>query len=229
MPTNYKTVLCLANSRKLSGRCVAGKLTQGGAKGRWIRPVSDRPEEEISEYERQYEDGSDPNVLDLVDIPFVAPRPKAYQPENHLIDGPSYWKKVGTLAAKDLQAYVDKPATLWTNDNSTLAGLNDRVALAEASKLNEGSLYLIDVKDLTLKVFAPGAAFGNPKKRVQGRFTFKQVPYHLWVTDPRVEREYVAKGDGEYPQGRRYLTVSLGEPNKDDFCYKLIAAIIPPS
>lgn len=128
MPTNYMTVACLANSRKLSGRCIAGKLTTGASAGTWIRPVSGRPHEEVSEYERQYQDGSDPKVLDIISIPFVQPRPKAYQPENHLIDGESYWQKVGSVTALQLRTFMDSPTSLWTNTSSTTTGLNDRVA-----------------------------------------------------------------------------------------------------
>ena len=52
-----KRIVCLANSRKLHGRYVAGREWVGGRAGRWIRPVSDREHQEVSEYERQYEDG----------------------------------------------------------------------------------------------------------------------------------------------------------------------------
>lgn len=49
--------------------------------------------------------------------------------------------------------------------------------------------------------------------------------YHLWVTDPRVERTLLAKPDGVYELGECYLTISLGEPFNGN-CSKLIAAII---
>ena len=58
---NYmKRIICLANSRKMSGRCVAGFEIGADRIGEWIRPVSDRPSEEISLADRRFKDGSDP-------------------------------------------------------------------------------------------------------------------------------------------------------------------------
>ena len=74
-----KRILCLANSRKLSGRCVAGREIVNGMAAAWVRPVSNREHQEVSEYERQYEDGTDTSVLDIVDVPLIEPRPHLYQ------------------------------------------------------------------------------------------------------------------------------------------------------
>ena len=71
-----------------------------------------------------------------------------------------------------------------------------------------------------------GEAFGNTKRRVQGRFQHAGREYTLWVTDPGWERTYLTKLDGTYDVGECHLTISLGEPYQDA-CYKLIAAIIP--
>lgn len=219
-----KRIVCLANSRKLNGRCVSGiEVTEGRRVG-WVRPVSAREHEEVSEYERQYQDGSDPRVLDVIDVPLIAPKPKDYQQENWLLDPDAYWQRVQRLMWDDLLPLADPAGPLWLNGDSTYNGMNDRIALALATTLRS-SLQLVRVDRLTLSVFKPGEAFGNPKRRVQGRFRHAGADYHLWVTDPVYERAYLAKQDGDYRIGESFVTVSLGEPH-NGYCYKLIAAII---
>ncbi len=75
-------------------------------------------------------------------------------------------------------------------------------------------------------VCTPGEAFGNNKRRGQGRFRHASREYALWVTDPGFERAYLAKPNGTYDIAECHLTISLGEPYQEA-CYKLIAAIIP--
>jgi hypothetical protein len=222
-----KRIVCLANSRKLSGRCVAGKELSGKRILGWVRPVSEREHEEVSEHERQYADGSDPRVMDIIDVPLMKPMPKSYQPENWLLDADTYWKLAGRMSWNDVQPLIESPPSLWSNDSSTYHGLFDRVSLETASNFG-ASLYLLRVSEATLQVFAPGANFGNPKRRVQLEFTYAEFTYRLWVTDPVIERNYLAGGDGEYSVGNCLLVVSLGEPY-DGFCYKLVATIIMPS
>jgi Dual OB-containing domain len=219
-----KRIVCLANSRKMQGRCVAGRELNADVAGPWIRPVSDRPTEEVSEYERQYQDGSDPRVLDVIDVPLIEARPKDYQQENWLLDPQLYWERRGRLRWDDLSGLQDRRGPLWVNGNSSYNGLNDRIPLAQATALRS-SLKLIHVRNLELRVFAPGEAFGNTKRRVQARFTFDGTDYWLWVTDPIVERKYLAEPDGEYAVGEAYLTVSIGEPYQDH-CYKLVATVL---
>jgi len=219
-----KRIACLANSRKLQGRCVAGRELIAGGAGDWIRPVSDRPTEEVSEEERRYEDGSDARVLDIIDVPLIEARPKDYQQENWLLDSQRYWVKAGRLQWEDLSGFQDLRGPLWINGHSGYNGFNDRIPLVEAVGLR-GSLKLIHVGKTTLKVFAPGEAFGNTKRRVQARFSFGGTEYWLWVTDPIVERQYLAESDGSYAIGETYMTISLGEPYRD-YCYKLVATVI---
>src|SRR5437868_5121823 len=91
----FKQLVCLANSRKKGGRCVAGIVQ--GSQTEWIRPVSARPEHEVSQTERQYNDRSDPRVLDIISIPLLQPQADRYQSENWLLDPDSRWRKVGRV------------------------------------------------------------------------------------------------------------------------------------
>ena len=223
--TESKRIVCLANSRKLAGRCIAGReWSETREAGRWIRPVSERESQEVSEHERQYEDGSDPKVLDVVNIPVLKPQPQDWQTENWLLDPEYYWEKEGTCSWFDLPHLVAPVAPLWIDGHSTYQGRNDKIPIESVVSLSN-SLRLIHVERLELEVFSPGEAFGNSKRRVQGRFSHAGKGYALWVTDPGYERRYLAKLDDTYDLGECYLTISLGEAYKDA-CYKLIAAII---
>ena len=220
-----KRIVCLANSRKLTGRCIAGReWTEEQGVGSWLRPVSARENQEVSEYERQYKDGSDPRLLDIINIPVIGPQPKDYQTENWLLDSDYYWEKIGVFSSRDMPKLVDPIAPLWINGQSTYHGWNDKILLESADSVSN-SLRLIHVERLNLAVFESGGAFGNPKRRVQGQFIHAGTRYKLWITDPGYERAYLAKPNGIYNIGECYLTISLGEPF-EGACYKLIAAII---
>jgi hypothetical protein len=222
--TTSKRIVCLTNSRKLQGRCVAGYEVVDGKPTGWVRPVSDRPHEEVSEYERQYEDGSDPRVLDLIDVVLKEPRPKGYQQENWLLDPDPYWVRVGRVRWDWLGRLAERSSDLWLTGHNTYHGANDKIPLEKAGGIRS-SLKLVYVDRFELKVFNPGAAFGNPKRRVQARFLFGSTRYALWVTDPIIERAYLAEEDGMHRLGESYLTISLGEAF-NDCCYKLVAAVI---
>ena len=86
----------------------------------------------------------------------------------------------------------------------------------------------MNLESISFSVFAPGATFGNPKRRVHAMFDHAEASYAVWVTDPVIEREYLAKDDGSYAEGACHITVSLGERDKG-FCYKLVAAVIRQS
>jgi hypothetical protein len=223
-PKYTKTIICLANSRKITGRCVAGKEVGSGGPGAWVRPISGRQTGELSEEDRRYENGQDPKLLDIVRIPMVEPKPHGFQTENHLIDDGYYWTKERQATWGELKAALDKVSgALWDNSSSSYNGLHDRVEEAAANQLGN-SLRLIEVKDLKIVVAIEGAEFGNGKRRVRGHFTLNGAQYWLSVTDPVVERQYLAGKDGEYKVGDAILCISLGEPY-GGYAYKLIAGV----
>lgn len=223
-----KTMVCLANSWKHgSGRCVAGRETIAGRFGGWIRPVSARPTQEISEDERQYQDGQDPKVLDIIAIEMTRPQPEHHQQENHLIDADYYWVKQGIVSWLDLQAAVEEPAgSLWLNGNSSSNGYNDQVPEGRVIGLVR-SLYLVRPDKLTLVVASEGGSFGPPRRRVRARFELCGYSYSIVVTDPWIQHQQLASSDGETELDDTLICVSLGEVFKG-YAYKLAAAVITP-
>lgn len=142
-----------------------------------------------------------------------------------MIDPKFYWERKPRLDWTALQAFVEPDGPLWLNNQSSTHGLNDRVAIDRVVTL-KSSLRLIHVDRLTVRVFRPGLAFNDPKRRVQAQFMHQGTQHRLWITDPIFERRYLAKPDGEYRMGECCLTISLGDPF-DGFAYKLVAAMIP--
>ncbi|MDD1449783.1 hypothetical protein NHF48_000730 [Sphingomonas sp. H160509] len=176
--------------------------------------------------DRRYQDGNDCSVLDVVTIPMLSPQPHAFQVENQLIDAQYYWRLQRRANYDEARAAVDN-RHLWANLSSSYNGTNDRVA-EDAADPADGSLRLIEVNDLEVRVAVEGAAFGNGKRRVRGYFNFRNAPFLLSITDPHYEAQYLAHPDGRHAVGRALLCVSLGEPWQG-FAYKLIAAIIRPN
>lgn len=220
-----KRIVCLANSWKKGGRCIAGKeLLKDGRPSVWVRPVSDRESEAVDQSERQYRDGSEPAVLDVVDVPLLEARPRGHQQENWLLNPEYYWTREKRVTVGDLHRLVDPVEHLWIYGSESRNGLNNRVSGTDVRCLAE-SLCLIEINDLVLDVYDESNSFSNAvRRRIYGGFRHGGTEYCLSVTDPVCEREYTSIGYHEI--GKCFLTISLGEEFKDGFCYKLIAAVI---
>jgi hypothetical protein len=219
-----KRIACLANSWKIGGACVAGKEIIGNAWGEWIRPVSVRPAGELSQEERHYENGQDPEVGDIVDIPLTEPRPSTYQRENHVIDYRRHWKRVDRCTWDQLQAAVDTvDGPLWENGHSSSRGVDDCVPEESAAKL-EHSLCLVRPVDLHLTVRPEWEG----KRRVRGEFSLNGLRYRLKVTDPVAVSHCLGRPDGTHRIENAIICLSLGEIFRGH-AYKLIAALITPS
>ena len=218
--SGIKKIICLANSRKLSGRCVAGKEVLASGYGCWIRPISARPSAEVSEDERRYENGTEPKLLDIVEIPIIGASPHLHQSENYVIDAAATWLKKGEVPLSEVRNLLDKPSSLWVNGDSSRFGLNDRVRQDLASKLTN-SLLLIEPEGATIMVQQEGTS----KRRVRAEFKYQGAAYRLIVTDPLAEQVFLGKPNGKYPLKNVNFCVSLAE-EFDGSCYKLVAGVI---
>ena len=96
-------MLCLANSWKHGGRCVAGILDDGS----WIRPVSAAGDGGLEASVCRLDSGRAVDALDVVEIALAEPSPLPHQPENWTVADET-WKLVG----KQYLPYVADAARL---------------------------------------------------------------------------------------------------------------------
>lgn len=219
-----KRMVCLANSRQPGGRCVAGIELLDSGYGGWIRPISNRKDQEIHPREYSYLGGGSPELLDVIDVPLLEPQPESHQQENWLFNPNRYWKKADRLAWSDLHNLAETAGPLWVNGHKTQFCLNNMIPVAETEGIVR-SLRLIWVDSMTLTVFTDSNPWGPCRRRTLGAFAFHAENYRLWVTDPVIETRYSDVPSGKYRLGESFLTISLSKPFHDA-CYKLVAAIM---
>jgi hypothetical protein len=217
-----KQFVCLANSVKTGGRCIAGKVVTGKTFGPWLRPISNRPTAEVMTTEYMYGDNTSPQLLDILEVQLGEPKPHAHQTENYLIEAVR-WKKAGTASYASLAAMLDNKPTLWGSGASTYGGINDCISPEEAATFDH-SLLLIKPANMVIRVGTEGYMYR--KRVVRAVFTYGTTQYALKVTDPLADAAFLKMTDDEYPIDA-FLCVSLTEPyEKDKRCHKLAAAII---
>ena len=241
-----KTIVCLANSDRDGGRCIAGKEVTDGGYGGWIRPVSDQQGgEQLSTAKFRLEDGGClhitilkdgvvkdmgwgcPQLLDVITIPLQEHCPHGCQRENHLIGGGA-WKKEGAFSWTDLAAVADQtPGDLWANGHSSGNGVNDQIPVGVVGKF-EHSLLLIQPDTLIIRV-----GFEEHGRKVRAMFNFNGQEYGLIVTDPDVNYCYRKKIEGEYRNGEYeidandvYMCISVAAKPFGAYHYKLVASVI---
>ena len=224
-PEFVENIVCLANSRKPLGRCVAGKrIDNNGKPGDWVRPISSQESHAISEDDRRYPNGTTAKLLDIIEIPCIEPRPTQHQIENVLIDDRFFWEPKGRATWQQLCSMADKPVRLWANDSSYY-GVNNRVPEL-FFRPDQGSLKLILLDRIILHVEPKAPDYGNNKLIIRAGFTYAGTRYKLDLTDPAIETEYISKGQGDYVLESVLACISLGELHTDGNAYKLVASII---
>ena len=220
MPT--LDVICLANSWKHGGRCVAGLRMDGGG---WVRPVSREPEGVLLPWHYTLAAGGEAALGDVLRMRLTRPLPDPHHPENWRMDY-GLWG----LAARPLPPLGWE--VLWAAlapGPDLLGDCEDRIAYAALQKRGiAASLALVRPEGLQWQI-RKGASSG--KRQTRAVFSFAGVWYNLPLTDPARLKALASCPVGCYPEERAdaLLTVSLGEPfAHDGFCYKLAAAVLTP-
>jgi len=216
----HKEIVCLANSRKYSGFCLAGKEISTGL---WIRPVSRQENGQLSRRQIRCQDNLLPQPLDVISVPLTTQAPHLYQKENFFIAERKKIIKNRILSFSELSNLCDDVPRLWINGYSSYNGVNDRIPLKPTDQKPESSLLLIKPESLSIRVDEGY----NSEKKIRAAFIFKGVSYKLVITDPIFEKKYISYKIGEYSIENKelFLCISLGEPY-NGYCYKLVAGII---
>ncbi len=232
-----KRIVILANSIKNQNRCIAGRelwYSQGRhTLGKWVRPVSGEGKGEIALQQSALPDGTQPAVLDIVDVPLLEHANDPTQPENWRLATDKPWRRVTTVPAVPLPLLREEPAHLWIEFSQE----TDRIsAAAVAGSGEQASLFLIQPRKFRLvaRLERDGPA-GKEHRRRRAVFEFGRERYNLSVTDPTVDARYLdpfpTPNEGprkvELPCGDNCLLCVSRTPVFDDGChYKVVASVI---
>ena len=196
----------------------------------WIRPVSAFGSGEVGG-ERLYSDGTEPALLDVIELGLIGAKPKGCHVEDQLIDTKIRWTKRGRIDFAQALSLIDQfSGPLWVDGYHTSNGLNDSIPV-EMAEIMVGSLLLIQPDSLNMVATVEGKYFNNPKKKVRGSFSFSGSHYTFSVTDLKIEAEFLQQEEGFSRNTQKpLLCLSVSEPfEKQKACYKLIAGVIEQS
>jgi len=219
---NVKFV-CLANSRKLGGRCVAGLRTDGSG---WIRPVSVLPDGTLFEQHYILSDGSETSLLDIVEVCVSSHKPEPNQPENWVLLEKQKWQRLGRIESKEayelLKPYLTAQSNLFGNTSDNIPFSKGQVNVMPAS------LAIIEPSNVSWYI----DYYGDTRK-THALFKLYGVSYNLRITDPHWELRLGGLGVGTHSRDagkigendKLLFTISLGIPFGGK-CYKLVAGII---
>jgi hypothetical protein len=217
-----KLFVCLANSRKYSGRCIAGvelcRRPDGFLKmvetpehhPSWIRPVSQSEFGELSsDWVRHIRLG------DLIEVEVEnKPLTHGYQCENVYFDAKSL------QIVEHLDLTHDRLSRLSVRDNKFLFGSRGGSVSTESIDNVENSLQFIKVENATLRWRDEIGM--RPQERLV--FLYNDYEYDLPLTDIEFVEKYLKDNTILEKAKEVFLTVSLSLPH-DGRLYKLAAGV----
>ena len=215
-----KLFVCLANSWKLGGRCIAGievrieddqfVVVREGGEPVWIRPVSGNEHGEVPTNAVNAF-----SLLDVLEIECTQYVPEGAQVENWQFAGNSL-KKVGEFPcdAEHLDQLASSPRV-------ALFGNQGKAVHSDAIDEVGHSLLLIRASDAAAHIHQTAAG----KDQVRINFLSSWSPYDLAVTDPVADQLLRANLGLLADVNSVYLTLSLGQAH-NSFHTKLIAGVV---
>lgn len=208
--------ICLANSLKRGGRCIAGILLDENnqpvlenGQPKWIRPITRTDHGELPEnFTRHIK------LLDIVETEITGyPEGTHHQGENAFFKEGSLCVK-GTFEKENLVLLCD-------NRDRIFGGKGKAVPAEDICELGH-SLVLVKTPIFN---FTEKCYNDSPKKQVRAVFTYHANEYDFPVTDPVFLSEFKQNKEFFNTHKRAYLCLSLGI-NWENWHYKLAAGII---
>ena len=222
-------IVCLANSRKRQGRCVAGLRVDG--KG-WLRPVGSNAEGVLHPHHYTLPDDTEPQLGDVLRVHCSRPNPRPYHPEDWVVMSLP-WERVADGLGRNKYDWL-RP--YLSSDPLLLGSPGERVALARLQAHPVArSLSLIAPQNIKWHI----ALNKEGERRIRVDFTLNGGHYSLPLTDPVWEQRLLHLKAGVYERetaridadAEVWLTVSLSEPfapaeQDAEFCYKLVVGVL---
>jgi hypothetical protein len=212
MPTR---IVCLANSFKEGGRCLAGieldsqnnPIIENGHP-RWIRPICNTPHGEIPTNLVSHL-----NILDIIEIN-VTGRPNTdYQSENATFRENAI-RVVGRFRPDNLDQLCDNRRLIFGNRGKA-------VTEESIQELSHSLMFItIDQFEVIERTYED-----NPRPQVRLVFSYNGNQYDLPVTDPVFLHNYQANPDILEGVNHLYLSLSLAIVH-NHWHSKLVAGII---
>jgi hypothetical protein len=205
-------IVCLANSYKTGGRCIAGIDIKTGE---WVRPIPNNINKAITT--QRFINCAEPKILDILEIPLENDGPdEGCQPENRLLKR-GRWTKIGELKPRDLLRYC-------TNESVVLHNDEDRVPpdlFLRLPKEKWRSLQLVHDTNVCF--------YCDPWRKWHVSFRYGHgKTMDLKLTDPVILQKLES---GQKVIKECILTVSLAtpfsrSPADPKFCWKMVAGVV---
>ena len=208
--------VCLANSFKEGGRCVAGIaldennnpiLENGNPK--WVRPICNTTHGEIPIHLV-----ANVNILDIIEIEVLShPDLNSYQSENVLYEESSF-HLIGSYNKNNLNILYASNHLIFGNRGKAIS----------EDDINRHNHSLMFIKTTDFEAYQKTYA-DNPKPQIRMNFTYCGNQYDFPVTDPVFLKKYQTNPDLVNTYSQIDMTLSIGVEHKGWY-YKLIAGII---
>ena len=208
-------IVCLANSIKIGGRCLAGiqldaanKPIFSRGKPKWIRPISKLGHGEVpTACAEPFE------LLDVIEFEAGMADPEGHQSENVHCDLGSF-RKVGVFPRDNLGVLCDRSEKIFGNRGK---------AVSEDDENGPNySLMLISVPEYETKSVTSQE---RTKPQIRIIFMYAGAEYDLPVTDPQFQSKYNIYHATAKSSSEQYLCLSLAVL-QNGWYSKLVAGVL---